>query len=214
MKSLALLLLPLGALLQFVAATDENVSSIQSSIPSPGLENLAFYNMVNSGDYRKIGQMLGQVVTASETESSSTDELAETFPDLMFTTIKGPDQQSEVTVEVIFRLGSEPDIDTMDSMASEFEDLGFRFQLCTKNVCSGFALVDSLVALSNYPEVQFIKPAIRPIVNGSQRRLGFSPRTGSVTSEGDIAMNSDIARITYGVDGTGQVSKDGILFWA
>lgn len=127
------------------------------------------------GEYKKMDMMLGKMMQGEWSE--------EVF--------EMSRSNKEVLIEVVFVLGGLNDLSGV-VVPYEFERMGFRTTKCTGNTCEGYAPMANLVELSEHWKVEFIKASLRPITN-----------TGIVTSEGDQAMKSDIARSTYGLTGSG-----------
>ena len=83
------------------------------------------------------------------------------------------------------------------ALKGQLEALGAEVTGVAGKIVSARLAVDQVSALPELPELLFARPA-----------LAFT-RTGSVTSQGDQAINADIARTTFSVDGTG--STVGVL---
>lgn len=83
------------------------------------------------------------------------------------------------------------------ALKGQLESLGAEVTGVAGKIVSARLAVDQISALPELPDLLFARPA-----------LAFT-RTGSVTSQGDQAINADIARTTFSVDGTG--SKVGVL---
>ena len=76
--------------------------------------------------------------------------------------------------------------------------LGLRNGVWFGRMVSGYLPIDKISELKNVPGLRFARPAYEPQHN-----------SGAVTSQGDRAIGSNVARQTYGVTGAG--SKVGIL---
>ncbi len=76
--------------------------------------------------------------------------------------------------------------------------LGLRDGFVYRQMVVGFLPIDKLTDLASIPSLKFARPTYKPTKN-----------VGAVTSQGDIAMRSNIARTTYGVNGAG--TKVGVL---
>ena len=83
------------------------------------------------------------------------------------------------------------------ALRGQLEALGAEVTGVAGKIVSAHLAVDQVSALPELPELLFARPP-----------LAFT-RTGSVTSQGDQAINADIARTTFSVDGTG--STVGVL---
>ena len=79
-------------------------------------------------------------------------------------------------------------------LQQEMEVLGFQANHCLHNVCEGYVALSDLMQIVAVPQVLFVTPVGKPMTN-----------TGSVTSEGDVAMNKDFARTTYSISGAGKL---------
>jgi hypothetical protein len=81
--------------------------------------------------------------------------------------------------------------DDVDSLMAELVILGMTDAVAFGRTVSGHLPISSLTGLAALAALRFVQPAAA-IVN-----------VGSVTSQGDEAMRSNVARSTYGVDGSG-----------
>lgn len=147
--------------------------------------DMAFYQEVKTGEYQKIGTVLGRMAQFVESGKGTEEMLAH----LVGSTLRIEPEKGGILVNVIFRL---PVVDTYPPPLMEM--LGFTSRQCIQNVCSGYIHIDKLTSVASHPQVQFIKPFVQPFT-----------RTGSVTSEGDRAMGSDVGRDVFGVDGSGKL---------
>ncbi len=77
-------------------------------------------------------------------------------------------------------------------LLSDLQALGLQESTAFGRVVSGLVPISALDDIAALSSVRFARPAYKPITNA-----------GSVTSQGDIAQRSNIARTTYGVNGTG-----------
>ena len=144
-----------------------------------------FFDKVKTGPYRKIGSILGQVAELSNDGALGVNTaLQDAF---MFK------DGNKVLVEIIFTKGTDG-----AAAISEIESLGFEKLACNANVCSGYAPNAMLTTISERDDVNFLKPTPRPVKS-----------VGSVTSQGDRAMNTDQVKDIYGLTGAGQ--KVGVL---
>lgn len=80
----------------------------------------------------------------------------------------------------------------------ELEGIGLTEGLQHGGLCSGMLPLTSLESLQSLPSLKLARPAYKPIHN-----------VGLVTSQGDAAQQSNVARNRFGVDGTGV--KIGVL---
>lgn len=167
------------------ASAEIGVYTETTLLPEIESESLTLYDKVKTGEYQKIGSVLGNLVdtvrlggTQALVEESSPEA------SLLFF-----NEDSKVLVDLVFR---EDLIQTVPEIATSFASQGFDKTLCAGKVCSGYATIDSLPTLAANEEVLFVKPVIRPTKN-----------TGSVLSEGDLALKADIARHNFWVNGTG-----------
>jgi hypothetical protein len=78
------------------------------------------------------------------------------------------------------------------SLLADLELLGLEAGSSFGSFVSGRLPIDAIDDVSSLATLQFASAALRPWTN-----------VGDVTSQGDISMKSDIARATFGVDGTG-----------
>jgi hypothetical protein len=76
--------------------------------------------------------------------------------------------------------------------------MGLSDGIASQQRVSGYLPIDKLDELKNISSLKFVRPSYQPIHS-----------VGAVTSQGDTALRSYVARTTYGVDGTGV--KVGIL---
>lgn len=74
----------------------------------------------------------------------------------------------------------------------DLEALGLQNSVSFGRIANGLLPIDALENLENLNTLKFARPAYRPVTN-----------IGATTSQGDISMRSDIARNTFGVDGSG-----------
>ena len=77
------------------------------------------------------------------------------------------------------------------ALASELEALGLEDPAVFGRMVSGRLPIPAIPALEDLASLRFARPAYAMTL------------VGSVTSQGDAAMRADIARSTFGVDGTG-----------
>ncbi len=84
------------------------------------------------------------------------------------------------------------------ALLKALERLGLRDGKAHKGMVFGYMPIDKLEELANVSELGYARPFVKPATNA-----------GSVTSQGDRALRSDIARQTYNVTGAG--SKVGVL---
>jgi hypothetical protein len=77
------------------------------------------------------------------------------------------------------------------ALASDLEALGLEDPAVFGHMVSGRLPIPAIPALENLASLRFARPAYAVTL------------AGSVTSQGDVAMRADIARSTFGVDGTG-----------
>ena len=82
-------------------------------------------------------------------------------------------------------------ISNPQALKGQLEALGAEVTGVAGKIVSARLAVDQISALPELPDLLFARPA-----------LAFT-RTGSVTSQGDQAINADIARTRFSVDGTG-----------
>ena len=80
----------------------------------------------------------------------------------------------------------------VQALLQALQTLGFTQGVVSKMQVSGYLSIDKLGELKNLAALKFARPSYQPIY-----------RVGAVTSQGDKAMRADVARTTYGVDGTG-----------
>jgi hypothetical protein len=85
-----------------------------------------------------------------------------------------------------------------EALLRALEGMGLREGKAYKSMVFGYLPIDKLMEVSRLSELRFARPYYKPATN-----------TGSVTSQGDVALRADVARTTYGVNGAG--SKIGIL---
>jgi hypothetical protein len=84
------------------------------------------------------------------------------------------------------------------SLLGELQAIGLQKGSYYQRMVSGFLPIDKIDQLEAIVGLQFASPSLVP-----QKSAGI------VTSQGDVSLKADIARASYGVDGTG--SKVGIL---
>ncbi|MDQ3581445.1 MAG: hypothetical protein M3495_07435 [Pseudomonadota bacterium] len=77
------------------------------------------------------------------------------------------------------------------ALAADLEALGLQNAAVFGHMVSGRLPIPAIPALENLASLRFARPAYAMTL------------VGSVTSQGDVAMRADIARSTFGVDGTG-----------
>ena len=77
-------------------------------------------------------------------------------------------------------------------LLTELEAMGLQKGNYFGGMISGLFPADKIDSLEGVGSLQFVRPAYKPM-----------NRVGSVTSQGDVAQLSDVARSTFGVDGTG-----------
>jgi hypothetical protein len=153
------------------------------------------YDKVKTGEYKKIGGLLGAMMD-SYLAAEGIMELAEdSFPEGASSIITSEDTGA-ILVLVMFH--PEEDTDPDNPLPDGFEARGFQATHCVHNVCEGYTSLESLMDISSVPEVISISTVHKPSTNA-----------GSVTSEGDKAMQTDIARSSFGVSGAGK--KIGVL---
>ena len=83
------------------------------------------------------------------------------------------------------------DFDAAPELLAELTELGLLGGTSIGNVISGALPVDALGALAQLDGLEFVRPSYAVA------------DVGLTTSQADLAMNADLARATFGVDGTG-----------
>jgi hypothetical protein len=78
-----------------------------------------------------------------------------------------------------------------EALAADLEALGLHNAAVFGHMVPGRLPIPAIPALENLASLRFARPAYAMTL------------VGSVTSQGDVAMRADIARSTFGVDGTG-----------
>ncbi|WP_282123905.1 S8 family serine peptidase [Algibacter mikhailovii] len=78
------------------------------------------------------------------------------------------------------------------ALLAELEALGLQKGNYFGGMISGLLPIEKIADLEGVKTLQFVRPAYKPM-----------NRVGSVTSQGDIAQLSDVARASYGIDGSG-----------
>lgn len=78
-----------------------------------------------------------------------------------------------------------------ERLRADLERLGMKNAAVYGRMVSGYLPIMAIQALEALESLKFVRPAI------------WRTNTGSVDSEGDVAMRSDLARANLGVDGTG-----------
>jgi len=179
---LALALSAFHALSLTLAAEEFVFNAHSTTIGQQSAEETDFMDKVKNGDYRKIGDQLGKLYDLYGV-TGIPPGLNEEELDYLYIT-----QEGDVVVEVVFRQGISGELNE-----PFLAQRGFQKQNdCIKNVCPGFVRIDRLVSLSEIDDIVMIMPVLIPVTS-----------TGIVTSEGDQAMESDIARPNFGVTGNG-----------
>ncbi len=82
-------------------------------------------------------------------------------------------------------------VEDVETLLADLQKLGMQNASSFGSIVSGLFPIESIDELANLGSLKFAKPAIS-ITN-----------VGSTTSQADAAMNADIARSSFGVDGTG-----------
>jgi subtilisin family serine protease len=85
----------------------------------------------------------------------------------------------------------------VDALKADLEILGMQSAVAFGRIVSGQLPISSIAAAGSLASLQFAHPAVA-VTNA-----------GTVTSQGDLAMRSNVARANFGVDGTGV--KVGVL---
>lgn len=78
------------------------------------------------------------------------------------------------------------------TLLDELKTIGLQKGSYFGGMVSGLFPIDKIADLESMNALQFVRPAYKPMSN-----------TGSVTSQGDFAQLSDVARTSFGVDGSG-----------
>ncbi len=78
------------------------------------------------------------------------------------------------------------------ALLAELETLGLQKGNYFGGMISGLLPIEKIGDLEGVNALQFVRPAYKPM-----------NRVGSVTSQGDVAQLSDVARASYGIDGSG-----------
>ena len=79
-----------------------------------------------------------------------------------------------------------------EALLNELEVLGLQKGTYFGGMVSGLLPIEKIIALEGIQTLKFVRPAYKPMNN-----------VGSVTSQGDVAQASDMARNLYGVNGSG-----------
>ena len=153
------------------------------------------YDKVKTGEYHKLGTLLGAMVD-SFIEAQGIMGLAEDFFPEGSSSIITSEDTGYVLVQVMFH----PEADNNADLPTPegFESQGFEVTHCVHNVCEGYVSLENLMDISAMPEVLSITPVHKPVLDA-----------GSVNSEGDTAMQTNTARIAFGISGAGK--KIGVL---
>jgi Subtilase family/Calx-beta domain len=94
-------------------------------------------------------------------------------------------------------------------LLSDLQALGIQQVYAFGRVVSGLIPISELDKVAALSSLRLVRPAYKPITNSTNVGLVSSPsdevvtNVGSVTSQGDVAQRSDIARSVYGVNGAG-----------
>ena len=80
---------------------------------------------------------------------------------------------------------------TENGLWEKLQEHGMQVVNCYKHLCSAYASISSLVSVSSLDVVNFVQ------------KVQVHAHAGSVESEGDEAMYANIARATFGLNGTG-----------
>lgn len=83
-------------------------------------------------------------------------------------------------------------IEDGDVLLAKLQELGLQRGTRYGTVVSGLLPYDAIEAALGLPQLRSLSAATRPITHA-----------GSISSQGDIGLRADIARATFGIDGTG-----------
>ena len=182
--------LPAGTVEEQTTSVPE--SNNASVIPFDFSKLQAFTNGVKAGSYKKLSSNLSALLTGSNVFNSQTNSPLKVESALQTTT-------TGVAIEAIADTNSY-------QLLAELQTLGLQNASLFGRIISGVIPLSSLGQMANLSSLRFARPAYKPVTNKFDY-LGTSPgpvtNTGSVTSQGDKAQRSDIARTTFSVNGAG-----------
>ena len=93
-------------------------------------------------------------------------------------------EQGKVAIEAIAT-------EETSTLVAQLEELGLQDTSSFENVVSGWLPIDAIGDMAQLSSLNFARPTYKPMSN-----------VGSVTSQGDSALNADNARSTFKVDGS------------
>jgi Ca2+-binding RTX toxin-like protein len=170
------------------------VTNFSSEVPSGFL---ALQNLVKSskeGQLSKLSSDLSELFTGVDPLNSQVNS-SSLKPESSLQVIG-----SSVAIEAV------ADTDSAQ-LLSDLKALGLQQSSVFGRVISGVIPINALDEVAALSSLRFVRPAYKPIINQLDN-IGTTTsepitNVGSVTSQGDQAQRSDIARTTYGVNGTG-----------
>jgi len=170
------------------------VTNFSSEVPSGFL---ALQNLVKSskeGQLSKLSSDLSELFTGVDPLNSQVNS-SSLKPESSLQVIG-----SSVAIEAV------ADTDSAQ-LLSDLKALGLQQSSVFGRVISGVIPIDALDEVAALSSLRFVRPAYKPIINQLNEIDTTTPEpianVGSVTSQGDQAQRSDIARTTYGVNGAG-----------
>jgi Ca2+-binding RTX toxin-like protein len=171
--------------------TDQNANSL---IPSGFLALQNLVKLSKEGPLSKLSSDLSELFTGIDPLNSQGNSLS-LKPQSSLQVIG-----SRVVIEAIADTNS-------GQLLSDLKALGLEQSAVFGRVISGVIPINALDQVAALPSLRFVRPAYKPITNqlddiGTTTSEPIA-NVGSVTSQGDKAQRSDIARTTYGVNGTG-----------
>ena len=172
--------------------TNDSTLTVSDTWTSSGTVNYNdFVAKVQTGEYVTIGTLLGAMMESYAEAQGNLESAQESFP-VGASSIIVSKETGDVLVQVMFK-NQDNSLDGRNSIPEGMEEQGFQVTHCVHNVCEGYVSLTNLMGISSLPEVLSILPVYKPLTN-----------VGKVTSEGDPAMNTDIARSTYKIAGSGK----------
>jgi hypothetical protein len=178
-------------IVSFATFKVDSFNAVPSQVTA-GLQNPAIFSKKNS--FEKLSSDLSALSTGVTPFKTQVNGLS--LQSQSFLEVTG----GSVAIEAIADTNSA-------QLLSDLESLGLEKPSVFGRLISGTIPISALDEMESLSSLRFARPAYKPVTNkfdnSGNNIIGPITNVGSVTSQGDKAQRSDIARATYSVNGTG-----------
>jgi len=166
---------------------DDNVSTVNDHL-----------NRTKYGDLSKLATILGHAVLEQEmlqvhlyAATATSNAIPRNQSTAAAAAAAAADQEFIVDIIGTTTTTTSTESSTGSSLWEALQSKGMRVINCYKHICSAYATMVSIVDAAQLEQVKFIQPGV------------VESQTGTIESQGDLAMYANLARADFGVNGTG-----------